>query len=106
MSLETIEATAVKDVDSVLTQLATDLDKVRAFTDKINASVQKLQGDFVIKVAEKFPEVQPVVTLIVDITQGFDALIDALDDVSDGLRSVNAKTLPQAATGPGGSVPV
>jgi capsule polysaccharide export protein KpsE/RkpR len=83
----TTQATVVADIETVLTKLAADLDKVRSVSDKVNTEIQKVDSEFLVKV---IPGLEPIATVVADISAGLASAIDALDTIADGLASLKA----------------
>jgi hypothetical protein len=88
------------DIDTVLVKLAATLDKVRGWSDKINADIQKVDQEFLVKV---IPGLEPIATVVAEISTGLTAMVDALDTIADGLAA-NGKTVnPANPLGVGGN---
>jgi hypothetical protein len=85
----TTQAAVIADIDTILSRLKTDLDKVRAVSDSVDAKIDSIDKEFFLKV---IPGLAPLATIVTEIANGLDAMIDALDTVADGLASV--KTTP------------
>jgi len=83
----TTQAAVVADIETVLTKLADDLDKVRSVSDKVNTEIQKVDSEFLVKV---IPGLEPIATVVADIAAGLASAIDALDTIADGLASLKA----------------
>jgi hypothetical protein len=83
----TTQSAVVADIETVLTKLAQDLDKVRAVSDKVNAEIQKVDSEFLVKV---IPGLEPIATVVADIAGGLASAIDALDTIADGLAALKA----------------
>jgi len=92
------ESAAIQDIDSILVKLKTDLDKVRVVADKVDKQIQSVGNEFFVKIV---PGLEPLAQVGLNIASGLDAMIDALDDVADGLASVSSvvppTTVPSAA---------
>lgn len=80
----TTEATVVADIDSILAKLAADLDKVRAVADKVNTDLQGVEKNILVHL---IPGLEPLITVVAEIAGGITTVIDALDDVADGLAA-------------------
>jgi hypothetical protein len=89
------ETAVIADIDAILIKLKGDLDKVRAVADKVDNQIDAIDREFFVKV---IPGLGPLATIVTELANGLDAIIDAMDDVADGLASV--KTQPTAVTTP------
>lgn len=86
----TTQAAVVEDIDAVIVKLAASLDKVRGWTDKISADIQKVDQEFLVKV---IPGLEPIATVVAEITTAMTAVVDALDNIADGLAASKAQTI-------------
>jgi uncharacterized phage infection (PIP) family protein YhgE len=84
MSIETVEATVVTDINSGLVKAAAALDKAKTVADKINAEIQNINSNWIEKI---IPGLSPVATAVADIAGGLTAVIDAVDAIADGLAA-------------------
>lgn len=87
---------AVQDIDAVLVKLAANLDKIRGWSDRINADIQKVDQEFLIKV---IPGLGPIATVVAEISTSLTAMVDALDNIADGLAA-NAQAKGVSVTHP------
>jgi hypothetical protein len=87
----TTQAAVVADVDAALVKIAASLDKVRDWTDKINTDIQKVDQEFLVKV---IPGLEPIATVVAEISTALTACVDALDTIADGLAALKAPTPP------------
>jgi hypothetical protein len=81
----TTQSAVVSDVDAALVKIAASLDKVRGWTDKINADIQNVDHEFLVKV---IPGLEPIATVVAEISTALTAAVDALDSIADGLASL------------------
>lgn len=64
-------------------KLKADVDAARAFADKANAAIQKLNNSFGGTIVKAIPGAGPCVTVLVQGCQALDMLIDAVDNFVD-----------------------
>jgi hypothetical protein len=90
----TTQSAVVQDIDEAFVKIAASLDKVRGWTDKINADIQKVDQEFLVKI---IPGLEPIATVVAEISTALTACIDALDNIADGLAAVKSSTINPVA---------
>jgi hypothetical protein len=80
-------------VQQLAADVKTELDKVRAITDKGAAAVLQFNGEIVGKILQHVPDVGPILSDIVTAAGIAAKLVDAIDTIVDDAAAMNSAAL-------------
>ena len=91
---------ATIDVDALLLKVKPSLDKARTISDSIESAIAKIQGSFLMKMAEDLPALGAAINVVITAAAILDEVVDALDGIvdanADPAGTAAATVLPQA----------